>query len=439
MADAPQMNPEEAASWLSSLELFGIKLGLDQTRELFAKAGNPERKLKFLHVAGSNGKGSVCALLDAALRNAGFKTGFYSSPHLVDARERFRVCGEAPSREAFAKLVSEARGHVEALRAEGLQPTYFETTTLMAASHFANEGVDFAIWETGMGGRLDATNIVRPLASIITSVSLEHKDRLGDTLAKIAFEKAGILKPEVPAFSAQLPEEALAVLRARAADLGAPLTIAPRGLASLPFEREEAPDGTPLQSFKFNGRRLAVSLLGPCQRANAALAAIVLERLAEEFGFEIEKALAGFAKAKWPARLQFLPALRTIIDGAHNPEAAAALAAALEETLPGERFQVVLGSFKDKSCSEVVGSIAPLASSFVFVPVGSARPSWSPDELLNALELSGAKAPAVKAASLDEALAEPPPPGVRRLICGSLHLCGEALAILQPEEAALNL
>ncbi len=434
------MSPEEAENWLSSLELFGIKLGLEQTRELFAKAGHPERKLKFLHVAGSNGKGSVCALLDAALRNAGFKTGFYSSPHLIDVRERFRVCGKAPSREAFAKFASEARVHVDALKAEGLQPTYFEATTLMAALHFAAEGADFAIWETGLGGRLDATNIVRPLASIITSISLEHKDRLGDTLAKIAGEKAGIIKPGAPVFSARLPQEAMEVIEAKAAELGCPLATPEEGLDKLPFEFLRDADGTPFQSFKIAGREVKLSLLGPCQRANAALAALALEGLARDFSFKLDDALAGFAKAKWPARLQFIPGKGTIVDGAHNPEAAAALAATLKEALPGERLQLVLGSFKDKSGGEVLESLAPLASSFVFVPVGSSRPSWTPAELSASLEASGLKTPHSTAPSLAAALAEPPPPSTRRLVCGSLHLCGEALELLLPgKEEALDL
>ena len=426
MPENPIQRPSKAGDWLSGLEFFGIKLGLEQTRELFKRAGSPQGKLKFIHVAGSNGKGSVCTLLDAALRNAGFKTGFYSSPHLVDPRERLRVNGRLPDVKTFEALVEEARAIVETMREAGAQPTYFEVTTLIAAMHFAREEVDFVLWETGMGGRLDATNIVQPLCSVITSISMEHADRLGDTLRKIAFEKAGIIKEGAPLFCARVPAEALEAISSTALAAGSKMTLPAEG-AEMAKAAIELSGDTPIQSFDIDGRPLKVSLLGPCQRANAALCVKILEWLSGCFPFDLEKSIAGFAKAKWPARLQMLPAKRTIIDGAHNPEAAEALALTLMEAFPDERFQLVVGSFKDKDSKEVLRSLAKIASEFVFVPVGSTRPSRSPEELEALLE---ANVPHRRAESLSEALSERLPEGRRRLVCGSLHLCGEALALL---------
>lgn len=437
MPENPRRRPSKAGDWLSGLEFFGIKLGLDQTRELFRRAGDPHKKLKFIHVAGSNGKGSVCTLLDAALRNAGFKTGFYSSPHLVDPRERLRVDGRLPGESVFGALIEEARAIVEDMRREGAQPTYFEVTTLIAALHFARERVDFVLWETGMGGRLDATNIVDPLCSVITSISLEHSDRLGGTLEKIAFEKAGIVKPGAPVFCANIPSEALGAIAAKAKESGSELILPALDAEHAPSKIELRPGLPPVQSFVLEGRELKISLLGPRQRANAALCVKILQWLSGRFPFDLDKAMEGFAKAKWPARLQILPESRTVIDGAHNPEAAESLASTLAEAFPGERFQLVVGSFKDKDSKAVIGSLAKVASEFVFVPVDSTRPSWSPEELSALLD---SKTPHRCATSLAEALSEGIPCGGRRLVCGSLHLCGEALSILNVDsDEALSL
>lgn len=419
---------KEAESWLSSLELFGIKLGLDQTRELFRRIGNPERKLKFIHVAGSNGKGSVCALLDSSLRAAGFKTGFYSSPHLVDVRERFRVCGKAMSEEVFVELVNRLRPHVEAMRGGSMQPTYFEATTAIAAMHFADSGVDFAVWETGMGGRLDATNIVSPVCSAITGISLEHQTYLGDTLERIAFEKAGIIKQGIPVFCGVMPKTALNVMESRAKELGSPLFTTDGDACSAPAECGLKADGTPFQRLRLDGLDIELSLAGSHQRRNAALALKVLRRLSELFNFDLRAAaLEGFSSTKWPARLQFIPGMKMIIDGAHNPEGAEALSKSLPEILPGERFDIILGSFSDKDSSDVLRSLAPLAFSFTFVPVGSSRPSRSPEELAEALKQVAPGIPSTEAHSLSAAL-EAKAGSRWRLVCGSLHLCGEALA-----------
>ncbi|MFM8364815.1 MAG: bifunctional folylpolyglutamate synthase/dihydrofolate synthase, partial [Verrucomicrobiota bacterium] len=189
------MTLQEALDWLHGSQATGIKLGLENTHRLLAALDHPERKTKFLHVAGTNGKGSVCAMLDSVLRRAGFRTGLYTSPHLVDFRERVRVDGKMIPAEAVANGLSRLR---EAVRDWEHGPTFFELSTVLALDHFAREGCEIVVLETGMGGRLDSTNAVTPLVSTITPVDLDHREWLGDTIEKIAFEKAGIIKPGIP-------------------------------------------------------------------------------------------------------------------------------------------------------------------------------------------------------------------------------------------------
>ena len=216
------MNYRDALAWLYGSQTFGIKLGLDNTRRLLAAAGDPQERLKFLHVAGTNGKGSTCAMMDAVLRAAGHRTGLYTSPHLADFRERIRVDGVMIPEAAAAEGLTLLRG---AAGSWDHAPTFFEIATVLAAWWFAREKVDYVVWETGMGGRLDATNAVQPLVSVLTPVGLDHEKWLGGTLPLIAAEKAGILKQGVPAVSAPQAEEVRAVFSAQAAGVGAPLTF----------------------------------------------------------------------------------------------------------------------------------------------------------------------------------------------------------------------
>lgn len=415
---APQT---DVFDWLSGLEFFGVKLGLHQTRALFEELGSPEKELKFIHIAGSNGKGSTGAFLEAGLLNAGFKTGFYSSPHLVEVNERFRINGKVPDSVTVGRVLEKVRAAAERLLRKDFRVTYFEATTAAAALLFAEAGADFVVWETGMGGRLDATNIVTPLASVITSLSLEHKEYLGDTPAKIAFEKAGIIKSGVPVFlGCTIPDEAMQVFIARSKELGAPLeqAVMPDDVRIV-FE-----DDRPYQ-FLWNGT-VRLPLPGRFQRANAALARLVLLNLASRFGFDSQKALDGFRKAQWPARFQVFPHERLLFDGAHNPECAGVLADALREVYPGEKFDFVYGSFADKDTREFLRALIPLAASFLFVGVESARKSRSPEELCTLLHELAPEIPC-SATRLKDALSQPVPN--RKVLCGSLHLCGEALAL----------
>ena len=407
--------------WLAGLEFFGVKLGLSQTRMLFDELGSPDRQLKFIHLAGSNGKGSTGAMIEAGLRGAGYTTGFYSSPHLVTVNERFRLNGEVADDESVLTALAKVRAAGERMLAKGHKITYFEATTATAAVIFADRKVDFVVWETGMGGRLDATNLVTPLASLITSISLEHKEYLGDTLEKIAFEKAGIVKPGVPVFcGCNVPPEAMEVIRAKARECHSEVTQAamPED-ASIRFE-----DDQPFQTFC--GGRLALRLPGRFQRANAALAMLVLENLSGRFHFDLNKSVKALKYTVWPARFQVFPHENLLFDGAHNPECAQELAAALREVYPGEKFDFIYGSFADKETDLFLKQLIPLAASFRFVKVESARKSRTPEELCQLLNGLAPEIPG-SGTTLEAAMSQTMPH--RQVLCGSLHLCGEALAL----------
>src|SRR5574344_1884336 len=260
------MDGSEIKAFYDSLPMFGIKPGLEATRELMRRAGNPDRELKFIHIAGTNGKGSTAAMLECAFRKAGLTTGLYTSPHLLDVRERFRVNGRAVPQADFNAYTSEL------LEAAGYGTpnqcpfTYFEFTTVLAALIFVRAGVDVVVWETGMGGRLDATNVVNPAASVITNIALDHQAYLGNTLAKIAGEKAGIIKAAAPLFYGVMPEEARGVLLKHAREVGAPATgPGPEIEGEVRYSVEE---NSASQRFPYGGREIRLPLLGAMQRRN---------------------------------------------------------------------------------------------------------------------------------------------------------------------------
>jgi len=248
----------EAIQHLLELTLFGSKLGLDNPRRLAALAGSPHERLRFIHVAGTNGKGSVCAMLESIYREAGLRTGLFTSPHLVSFRERMQVNRELIPEGALARLTAQLRDSAAGFP-EGQGPTFFEVAVVTALCHFAEQSCDIVLWETGLGGRLDATNIVTPLASVITNIGLDHTRWLGETHAAIAAEKAGIIKPDIPALTAAAQPEALAVIRAEAARQGAEL---------IALGQAESTADLPL--------------LGRHQQTNASLAKAVVGRLQGE-------------------------------------------------------------------------------------------------------------------------------------------------------------
>ncbi len=432
-SDSEKCVYERNLAALDSLLRFGIKLGLEQTSELFSLCGAP-LSLRYLHIAGTNGKGSVGAMLEAALRACGFRTGFYSSPHLVDLRERFRVNGRALSMADFNAAFGVVLAATEKMRQQGRCPTYFEFQTALAAVAFQRAGVDFTIWETGMGGRFDATSVVEPEAAIITGIALDHQQYLGDTLEKIAREKAGIIRPGKPVFTGTMPETAARVVAEQAAALEAPLFLPD---AEVPETAEYGRDEQGIfQRFRHRGREIRLPLIGAMQRRNFQVVYPVLRELAGRYGFSLDRALDALARVRWPGRCQELGGW-LLVDGGHNPDGAAALAEALREGYPGEQFTFIFAGFKDKDVKNNLRFLAPLAAEFLFTPLRDERPSYRGEELAALLpEDSHPAWRAVPDAAAAVELARAT--GRRTVAAGSLYLVGEILEAVAPA-AALDL
>ena len=405
------MTFDESLTWLNSTQFFGIKLGLDNTRRLLGHLGNPERQLRIFHVAGTNGKGSVCAMLDSIFRSAGLKSGLYTSPHLCDFRERVLVDGKMISRNATAELLTRLHNFCKDWTHS---PTFFELSTALALGHFARERCDVVILETGMGGRLDATNAVTPVVSIITPIAMDHAEWLGDSISKIATEKAGIIKPGIPVVSAPQPPEAAEVLRAKAAGCGSPLSFVDQ-----PYEGEIGLEGT---HQKWNAS-LAVAAVDVGQASGLLAQQGTRDACPTCISIPEDAVASGLRDVNWPARFQRIGD-RIILDGAHNPHAATVLVKTWRERFGLEKPSIIFGAMKDKDCPEMLGILSEIAASFFFVPVANPRTS-DPAELAQSTRCPAKTFPSLSAA-IDSAMAEPPPV----LITGSLFLAGEALDIL---------
>jgi dihydrofolate synthase/folylpolyglutamate synthase len=349
-----------AEAWVFDLQKYGIKFGLSSTLNLLARLGLSPEEGRYLHVAGTNGKGSVAAMLSAVLTRAGYAVGLFTSPHLVRFAERFRLREEDISPSSLLYLINRVRAAID----ESEPPTFFEFATAMAFLYFKESRADPVILETGMGGRLDATNIVHPLVSVITNISMEHQFFLGNTLTAIAGEKAGIIKAGVPLVTYAKQKRVLDLFRQRCAELSAPLFV-----GGVDFGvRGEPRGGFSYKGFRWRLNGLRVSLPGRHQYKNAALALAVLELL-ENQGFSLPEAAIreGLAQTRWPGRLERVQEdPRVILDGAHNPAAARILAQALRrEPLAGRRFLVV-GLMADKDGAGILAPLLPLAHTVIF-------------------------------------------------------------------------
>ncbi len=352
---------DETVAWLQQLEVTaGWDLKLERMRAALALRGHPERAYPAVHIAGTNGKGSTAAMVEAALRAAGRRTGLYTSPHLVDFAERIRAGGRTIPHAAVIEVVAELRA---ALDGRALALTHFEFVTLLAFEWFARIGVDAAVVEVGLGGRLDATNTVSPVATAVTSIAHDHEAWLGHELAQIAREKAGIAKPGVPLALGRLPPEAESVIRAHAMAVGAPVVQAGRD-GWLEAGGFRAPDGTVTGD-------LAVGLAGAFQVRNAEVALLLCWLLRERFGVAPAAVRAGLSGVSWPGRLALVSeAPRVVIDGAHNPASAAVLAAELP-WLVGERRRVLLFAvMADKAWRAMLESLLPGVAQVVVTRVG---------------------------------------------------------------------
>lgn len=415
------MTYRETIGYLESLQMFGAKPGLERARRLAAALGDPQNRLRFIHVAGTNGKGSTCAMLESIYRHAGLKVGLFTSPHLVAFAERVQVNRQLIPEADVVRLVGQLRPAIARLGGDD-HPTFFEVVTVLALQYFAEQQCDLVIWETGLGGRLDATNIVTPLASVITNIHYDHQKWLGSTLDKIAAEKAGIIKPGVPVITAADQPEAFAVIAERARQNEAPLTVATRDAAAC---------------------RLAASLdlplLGDHQRVNAATALATVEVLQPLLPVPPDALRAGLMNVYWPGRLQLVrPHARqqVLLDGAHNLAGVEALARALQTLFPGRRPTLVLGILRDKDWGEMCHLLAPLAGRLLLVNVSSERTA-SAAELCAACQEAHPRAQILGLNSLAEALEHArQDPFV--VIAGSLYLIGEAMELLGLSPALPN-
>ncbi|MEA2083669.1 MAG: folylpolyglutamate synthase/dihydrofolate synthase family protein, partial [Thermodesulfobacteriota bacterium] len=438
------MNYREAWLFLDNLQFFKIKLGLESMTRFLDGLGRPQKNLRFVHVAGTNGKGSVCITLLSILASAGYKVGLYTSPHLNSVRERFRINNSYISQKEFARTAGKIINILH-----GRQITYFEFTTAIAMVWFAEMKVDLAILEVGMGGRLDATNVICPLTSIITNVSMDHEAYLGNTLKAIATEKAGIIKTGVPVISGAADDASLEVIEKTCRQRKAPLYLMGRN-----FFKETEPD----KSWTYRGignsgqviKNLSCNLKGEYQVGNSAMALTGLEILGDS-GFSINETgiRQGLNHVKWPGRLEYFnlpeassdqdgkkmaPRRQYLIDGAHNPAGVMSLKKALETDFSFKNLVMVWASMADKDILKNLSIIVPICRNIILTrPKGErsaepfalrkAVPEKYPDRVICIASVYEALDKARKLTTPDDLIC----------IAGSLYLVGEARSVLLGE------
>jgi dihydrofolate synthase/folylpolyglutamate synthase len=411
-----------ALDYLTRLEVTaGWDLKLERMRAAVARFGHPERAWPSVHIAGTNGKGSTAAMVEAILRAAGYRTGLYTSPHLVDFTERMRVDGRTIPREAVVALVDEMRGGLE--RA-GIALTHFEFVTLMAFEWFRRVGIEVGVIEVGLGGRLDATNVLEPAATAITHIALDHEEYLGHTIPEVAAEKAGILKPGVPAVIGRLAPEAEAVVLARAAALEAPvLQVGRHGALTA------AASGWGFRSAGISWSALRLAMPGSFQCANAEVALLTIAALRDRLPCEEEAVRRGLESAAWPGRLAVVRREPLVLlDGAHNPAGAAALERELPAVLGGRAATLVFAVMRDKEWHGILERLLPHVRRVVVTRVGPR----GADPAAIAAAIAG-RVPVRAVDGAGRAIAETvagTPPDEAVLVTGSLYLVGEAYSTL---------
>ncbi len=443
------MNYQEAQTYLDELQFHKIKLGLDSMRSFLARVGHPERQLRYVHVAGTNGKGSVSVTILTLLARAGYRVGLYTSPHLSSVRERFRINDDFISREKFAELASRIK---TVLGDEKI--TYFEFTTALALLWFADSGLDLVVLETGLGGRLDATNVVLPLVSVITNVTMDHEAYLGTTIAAIAAEKAGIIKDGVPVVSGLAADEGLEVVQRTGRQKKAPLYL--YGQA---FQAEEQgddrlwswlPDEALLPGARLDSLRC--SMRGSYQVVNASLALAVLALL-RPYGFLLSPELirTGLATVRWPGRLEHIcldrhnrmaaeqtqttnrEVICYLLDGAHNPAGVESLVLTLRHEYEYKRLIVIWGAMLDKDLRQTLPLIAELAGVLLLTRPEGERAA-EPEQLLEHIDQTQLPCECIR--QVDQALIraeELAEDGDLIVVAGSLYLIGAVRKILLGE------
>lgn len=420
------MNYQAAVQYIHDCSKFGIKLGLERIREILKRVGNPQDKYRIVHIAGTNGKGSTAAFYDFALRETGLKVGRFTSPHLSSYRERITVNGELIPEDDLAEVVTELQSIVEAVAADGFgPPTEFELGTAAGLLYFARREVDLAVVEVGMGGRFDATNVVTPILSVITHIALDHREYLGGTLEKIAFEKAGIIKPGVPVVIGIQEPEIEEYLTEVAISRKAPYSLA----GSLTIERAtvaEGGNGFAITHPLFGPLNVRTGLVGKHQINNCLNFLAGLEFL-HQLGlkFTQENIVSGLAKAYWPGRFERVArfeSLKLYLDGAHNPDGMRALVENISSIYPGQKADLLVGILNNRPLAEMAAILAPIARRVIVTTVPDPKSSKTQDLTRVFTELG------------IDTVAEPIPEKALELllttdnhlaiICGSLYLVG---------------
>jgi dihydrofolate synthase / folylpolyglutamate synthase len=446
------MDYDAAITYLLSLgrelaaptQAAAAKFDLENITVLEGRLGHPSRAYPSAHIAGTNGKGSTAAFLESVLRHSGLRTGLNTSPHLEKINERIRIDGQEISDKDFAAVFTRMHETIEQLLADGklrAHPTYFECVTAMAMEHFAQQRVDFAVFEVGLGGRLDATNILAPAVTIITPVDFDHENFLGHSLQEIATEKAGILKPKTPVVIAQQLPEAREVILKRATELGCPVVetnvayrIQEKSVNTTPARSQSVPAGavtaTIVEVSSGWSLDIAPSLPGHFQVQNA-LNAVAAARILTPSGLPIkDDAIAsGISNTGWPGRLEKLQARPDVyLDGAHNPAAARELAAFFAQNFASRKIWLIYGALRDKSVDEVAGWLFPLAAEVVLTEPRTPR-AISASQLAEIVGCHARHSETIPDAekAFDHVLAKAQPEDAI-FICGSLYLVGQLRA-----------
>lgn len=444
------MDIQQAIDYINDFSWSTTRLGLDRTRELLERVGNPHKRLKFIHVAGTNGKGSTCAMLESILRNAGYRTGFYPSPFIEDFRERIQVNAEYITEEALTRITEKVSKEADAMEDH---PSQFELITAIGMLYFEEMKCDVVVLEVGMGGALDSTNVIDPpLAAVITNIGLDHTEFLGDTVEKIAATKAGIIKPGCHAVSYKQQPSVEEVIRKRCREAGVPLRVAKD------FEELSADLGG--QSFIYDGEKYKLSLLGRHQLKNAAAVLETVEALKEQgYTIPLETVQRGLETVKWPARFEVLSdktaknivkqgdAVQTvcaetgdssdvkpvfILDGGHNPQCAEAVAASIKEYVAdpdkGEQVTFLIGMLADKDYKDSLQIIRPYGAAYVCITPDSPRALSAEDLAGNIEQMLGnnCTAPYITYCSgVEEGIKKAVSLGRTVIAFGSLYSAGE--------------
>ena len=419
------MTYKQALNYLYGLQKYGVKFGLSKTSNIMKKMGNPHKGQKYIHIAGTNGKGSVSAMIESVLMKSGLKVGFYSSPHLVRFTERFRINRKEISKKKVIELTEEIKSIINPAE----PPTYFEATTAMALAYFARENTDIAIMEVGMGGRLDATNIIRPLVSAITNISMEHQAFLGNTLNEIAGEKAGIIKKGVNTIASATQPGVSNLFRKVCEERKAPFFQVGKDV-----RYRNSGTGFNYYGLKRKISNINLTLKGEFQHRNTALAIGILELLEKKgYRFDDQDIKSGVEETTWTGRIQVLSEKPLIVvDGAHNPGAARVLVDAVKNDFAYKRLILILGVMADKDINSIVKEIAGMADQVICSSPEYFR-SATPEELHKIVSQYNKKTEIIK--TLPEAIKKAKgiaKPDDMILITGSLFTVGEALTAIDP-------